>query len=375
MDVSQGERDFPNSRAVGMMLRSEQSVVRVRGCLMETDRRRSGGSRTAFSEFARALGSVGWLAMLLIGGFLPMCTAQAEDSYQDLTLPDFIQLWDFDHPDSTEGRFRAILPRARASGDVDYTAQLLTQIARTEGLQRKFDAADATLDEVERTLRPEMSKARVRYLLERGRVHNSSGKTDQAKPLFVAAWDLARETKQDALAVDAAHMIAIVEPPDSAIAWNEKAIAYAEVSEDPRAQSWLGSLYNNIGWSYHELGDYPKALGIFKKGWDWRAARGQTKETLIAKWCVARTLRSLGQFDEALAMQRELLAAHEEAGGEDGFVYEEMGECLLAQGLRAEARPWFAKAFASLSKEPWLETGEKARLTRLADLGGASAGE
>ncbi len=338
-------------------------------------RDRIGGSRKAFGGAFRVLASIAWIVILSIGGFHLMGTARAEDSPGGSALPDFIQLWDFDHPDSTEARFRAILPQARSAGDADYTAQLLTQIARAEGLQRKFDAAHRTLDEVERTLRPEMSKARVRYLLERGRVHNSSGKPDSAKPLFVAAWDLARETKQDPLAVDAAHMIAIVDPPDSAIAWNEKAITYAEASDDPRAQGWLGSLYNNIGWSYHELGDHAKALDVFKKGWDWRAARSQPKETLTAKWCVARTLRSLGRFDEALKMQRELLAAHEEAGGEDGFVYEEMGECLLAQGLRAEARPWFAKAFASLSKDPWLGAAEKTRLTRLADLGGVSIRE
>jgi tetratricopeptide (TPR) repeat protein len=147
-------------------------------------------------------------------------------------------------------------------------------------------------------------------------------------------------------------------------------MALAEASSSPRAKKWLGSLYNNMGWSYHDRGDYAKALETFKKGWDWRAARGQAKETLVAKWCVARTLRSLGRFDEALAMQRELLAEYEEAGGQDGFVYEELGECLLAKGLRAEARPWFAKAYATLSDDTWFATNEKERLARLAELGG-----
>lgn len=336
---------------------------------------RPGAFRGLSSRIPLPSASITLIAVLAIGGLTAMCTAQAEDSRPGGALPDFTQLWDFAHPDSTEAKFREILPRARAAGDPDYVAQLLTQIARTEGLQRKFDAAHRTLDEVEGMLRPEMSKAKVRYLLERGRVHNSSGNPGQAKPLFVSAWDLAREAREDGLAVDAAHMIAIVEPPDSAIAWNEKAIAYAEASADPRAQEWLGSLYNNIGWSYHDIGDHAKALDVFKKAWDWRAARGQAKETLTAKWCVARALRSLGRFDEALRMQRELLAAHEEVGDEDGFVYEEMGECLLAQGLGAEARPWFARAFASLSKDPWLGASEKARLQRLAELGGVSPHE
>lgn len=317
--------------------------------------------------------AVGLIASLF-GGFGIMNTdAKAVGSGGVDALPDFIQLWDFEHPDSTEAKFRAILPQARAAGDIDYTAQLLTQIARTEGLQRKFEDAHKTLDEAEPLLRPETGKARVRYLLERGRVHNSSGNPALAKPLFVEAWDLAREVKLDPLAVDAAHMIAIVEPADSAIVWNARAMAFAEASSDPQAQGWLGSLYNNLGWAYHDRGDFAKALETFKKGLAWRASRGQLKESLIAKWSIGRTLRSLGRYDKALTTQRELLAEHEASGGQDGYVYEEMGECLLAQGLGAEARPWFAKAYETLSKDPWLAANEMERLRRIATLGGVAS--
>lgn len=323
-----------------------------------------GGTRSTVSFM------LGLIALWLAGLAMSAPDSLAADQGAASALPDFINLWDFDHPDSTEARFRAILPRARAAGDADYIAQLLTQIARTEGLQRRFEAAHKTLDEAEAMISPTMQKARIRYLLERGRTLNSSGKPPDAKPLFFAAWDLAREAKEDGLAVDAAHMIAIVEPPDSSITWNEKAMAFAEASSDPRAQGWLGSLYNNLGWSYHDKGDYAKALGTFRKGWDWRKVHNQPAETRIAKWTVARTLRSLGRYDEALTMQRELLAEHEAAGGQDGFVFEELGECLLAMGRGAEARPWFTKAYDALSKDPWLADQEKDRLSRLADLGG-----
>src|SRR5215470_13398084 len=89
-------------------------------------------------------------------------------------LPDIDSLWDFDHPDSTQAAFERVLPQARASADRDYLAQLLTQIARTQGLQMKFDEATKTLDQAEQTLTPETRVARVRLLLERGRVLNSS---------------------------------------------------------------------------------------------------------------------------------------------------------------------------------------------------------
>jgi tetratricopeptide (TPR) repeat protein len=291
-------------------------------------------------------------------------------------LPDFTRLWDFDHPDSTEARLREILPAARAADDADYLSQLLTQVARSQGLQGRFEEAHRTLDEADSLIRPEMHRARVRSLLERGRTLNSSDRPDQARPLFVAAWDLARATGEENLAVDAAHMVAIVEPPDSALVWNRRAMAYAETAKDPAAKDWLGSLYNNLGWSLHDRGDFAGALEVFRRAWDWRKAHHQPKETRIAAWCVARTLRSLERVDEALRMQQELQAEWEASGAQsDGYVYEEMGECLWALGRPEEARPWFARAYADLSKDTWLMGHETARLQRLAKLGGVQVQE
>ncbi|TMI53740.1 hypothetical protein E6H15_07365, partial [Candidatus Bathyarchaeota archaeon] len=67
-------------------------------------------------------------------------------------LPDFDKLWDYAHPEISEQRFRELLPRALDSLDLSYLAQLLTQIARAEGLQRKFEDAHKTLDRVDKAL-------------------------------------------------------------------------------------------------------------------------------------------------------------------------------------------------------------------------------
>src|SRR5512140_3672522 len=80
---------------------------------------------------------------------IPRHAMAAESTPNPKRLPDFDAWWDYDHPDSTEARFVEILPAARASGDRDYLAQLLTQIARCQGLQMKFDEAGHTLDEAE----------------------------------------------------------------------------------------------------------------------------------------------------------------------------------------------------------------------------------
>ncbi len=249
---------------------------------------------------------------------------------------DFDDLWDYDDPEATERKFRQLLPSATT--DASYHAQLLTQIARAQGLQRKFDEAHQTLDEVRRLLADDLKQARIRYLLERGRVFNSSKQREQARPFFLEAWELSTSANEDFYAIDAAHMLGIVEPPEQALEWNLKALALAEQSHDMRAQKWRGSLYNNIGWAYHDSGKYEEALALFEKALRWREAQGRLPEIRIAKWCVARALRSLGRLEEALATQQVLLAEHKAAGGKDGYVYEELGECLLALDREAEAR-------------------------------------
>ena len=96
-------------------------------------------------------------------------------------LPDFDRLWNYNDPPETEQRFRELLPPARASGNTSYLVELLTQIARTEALQRRFDDAHRTHDEAEALLPEAGDRARIRHLLERGRVFNSSKRRDEAR--------------------------------------------------------------------------------------------------------------------------------------------------------------------------------------------------
>ncbi len=162
------------------------------------------------------------------------------------TPPDFFKLWNFSNPSETEQKFKEILPLAEMGRDPSYLAQLLTQIAMTQGLQGKFVEAHATLDRVEKMLSPELQLAHVRYFLERGRVFNSSDHLVQAMPFFIQAYELGEQIKEMKLAIDAIHMIAIAEKdPKEQIKWNLMGIVMAE--SDLNSRSWLWALYNNIG--------------------------------------------------------------------------------------------------------------------------------
>lgn len=281
---------------------------------------------------------------------------------------DFDQLWNYANPEQTEQQFRALIPAAQAHPDPEYHPQLLTQIARTFSLRRKFDDAHALLDQIEPILNDTTPVARVRYLLERGRSFNSAGEKSQALPLFIQAWEQAKNVHAEFYAVDAAHMAAIAETGEAVMEWNMKAIAIAEQSSEPRVNSWLGSLYNNTGWDYHDKGNFTRALDLFQRALAFRKTQGDPEKIRIARWCIGRCMRSLGQNEEALSIQREVLEESKAAGAPDGFAHEELGELLLALDRPREAGPHFVAAFEVLSQDGWLLDNEPRRIARIREL-------
>jgi tetratricopeptide (TPR) repeat protein len=282
-------------------------------------------------------------------------------------LPDFDALWDYDHPGPTEKKFRELLPAAVDSLDISYLAELLTQIARAEAMQRKFQEAQKTLDRVEKALPKAEQRVSVRYLLERGRVLSSSGKAREAQPRFQEALNLARVFKMDLHAVDAAHMMAIAEP-EKALEWNLKALEIAENSADQKAGRWKVILYNSIGWNYFDQKSYQEALFMFQKALEFYEQLGDPLKIRTAKWCVAKVLRAIDHTEEALEMQRGLFEEYQADGKRNGYVYEEIAECLLVIGQEQEASEWFAAAYNELSKDPRVARDQN-RLNRLKEMG------
>jgi len=285
-------------------------------------------------------------------------------------VKDFDKLWDYNDPAGTELKFKNLLEETKNSGDNSAYLQLQTQIARTLGLQMKFDDAHKLLDEVEKELSDkEDPVARVRYLLERGRAFNSSKQKDKARELFLKAYELAKKEGEDNFAVDAAHMMGIVEPGDESLRWNEIAMKDAEDSDVPKARNWLGSLYNNTGWTYFDMKDYDKALAVFTKCKNWYEEKERPLEIAIAKWSIAKTLRMMGKTDEALEIQLALLKDIEDGkAGSDGYIYEELTECYLLKNEKTKASDFAGKAYELLSKDIWVAENEKEKLERLKNI-------
>ncbi|MEO6694751.1 MAG: hypothetical protein ABIY50_08585 [Ignavibacteria bacterium] len=285
-------------------------------------------------------------------------------------ISEFDKLWNYNNPEDTAVKFREIIPKINDTADKSAYLQLLTQLARTQSLQLKFEEAHKILDEVEPQLADEMKLPKIRYLLERGRTYNSSKQKEKALELFLQAFELGKdESDLDFYTVDAAHMMGIAESPEEGIKWNEKGIELAENSKDDRTRGWLGAFYNNTGWTYHDEKKYDKALELFEKNVKWHTEKKSGQQLMIAKYCVGRTLRSLGRIDEAMKIHNDLLKEiSEKKLEEDGYIYEELGECNLIKGNNEESKKNFATAYEMLSEDKWLAEYEKDRLDRMKEL-------
>jgi tetratricopeptide (TPR) repeat protein len=170
-------------------------------------------------------------------------------------------LWDFDDLDATERRFRAQL--AEESNGAG-RAEVLTQLARVEGLRSDFDSCERLLQEAE-ALAGQDVVVKVRIDLERGRKLRSSGDPVASLPLFEGAFDYACDSVQYYFAGDAAHMCALAVSEDRAAMekWTQRGLELGE--REPDAAYWAGPLLNNLGWAYFDAGEHEHALELFER--------------------------------------------------------------------------------------------------------------
>lgn len=262
---------------------------------------------------------------------------------------DLNSLWDFGNPGKSERQFVAALDGATA----DERLVLQTQIARTYGLRRDFARARAVLAGVEPGLQAASSEVKVRYFLELGRTYASPAHAqadlteaaqEAARSSFLKAHALAAAARLDYLAVDALHMMVSVDTaPDQQLAWNQKAVAYMEQSDQADARGWEGSLRNNIGYALHLKGDYEAALTEFRLSRAAYERAGKVGSTRIADWMIAWTYRAQNKFDQALAIQLELERLFDADGKPDPYVYEELEHLYKALGNTDRAQHYGAK--------------------------------
>ena len=273
-------------------------------------------------------------------------------------------LWDFDDLDRSERQLREQLVNEETE---EGRAEVLTQLARVEGLRDAFDAGERLIAEAE-LLAGASEIARARIDLERGRLRRSSGDRDGAFPLFESAFATSLADGRYFVAADAAHMAALAAPDrEGFVSWTQRGIDLAE--EHDAASYWLGPLLNNLGWEHYEAGSYEPALDAFRRA---LAARERDPENAaavqLARYAVGKTLRALGRAEEAVPLLEQAVAWAESAGEPDGWFHEELAEEYAAVGRDADARAQATLAIPLLERDDAALTEDAERAGRLDEL-------
>jgi tetratricopeptide (TPR) repeat protein len=280
-------------------------------------------------------------------------------------------LWDFDDLDATERRLRDLLDHQTDDGR---RAEVLTQLARVNGLRGELEQGEALIEEAE-TLAGSSMRARARIDLERGRLRRSGGDPKSALPLFEAAFASAEDAGELFIAVDAAHMAAIADSGDEGmLTWTQRGIELAEAA-DRSVRYWLGPLLNNLGWHYYDAGDYEQALEAFERALRERERDPENPQAIeVARYAVGKTLRALARPGEATPLLEEAVAWAEGDGKPDGWFHEELAENYAALGRTADAREQARRALALLSDDDPTFDGHGERAKRLRQLAAGDAG-
>ena len=279
--------------------------------------------------------------------------------------------WDVTDPVRSEIRLRRL--RDELAKDPQQRArwiEVTTQIARAQSLQGKLVEAERSIEEAERLL-PTVTELvpTLRVLLERGRLLVHRRTPSEARSRFFDVWKLATEAGETFFAVDAAQMLSVIETPKKRGEWTLRALELAEKSTDPRVRRWCGPLHVELGWHFAELLQLPRALECFDAAIERFKSDGASRQASMARCWGARTLRLMNRFEEALAIQQEVQHELQHLGMSDGFVFEEIGECLRALKRTPEAEVYFKRAYDLLSADEWIANNDSARIKRLKTLG------
>lgn len=251
---------------------------------------------------------------------------------------DVLSIWSFADAAGSEARFRTALETAAPKDQ----GILWTQIARAQGLQGHWQEAQVSLESAIQ-IAGEHPEVQCRYHLEAGRlkfsvVHNpdevSPEDESAARGHYERAFEIGREHRFDYLAVDALHMLAVVERDvQDQVTANYRAVRYMADCDTAEARRWEGSLRHNLGYTLHTLGRDDEAIEQYEHSMRAREAAGNAGGVRIAKWMIARSLRAKGEFARALEIQLGLKKELSEQGADDPYVDEEIAilEDLIAR--------------------------------------------
>ena len=277
-------------------------------------------------------------------------------------------LWDFGDLDASESRFTE---RLDAEEDDGMRAELLTQLARVDGLRGDFEQGEERLREAE-TLASSSPRAGIRIDLERGRLLNSSGSPEAALPLFVRATEAAEERGELFIAADSAHMAAIA--ASNARGAARAGHGAASRSRSPGTAAATGSgrcSTTSAGTSTRRASTRPRSRRSSRRSRiDWKIRTTARRSPSGATASRRRNRRSDGTRRRRSSSSSRS-PGREAEGAPDGWYHEALAESAAALGRADEAQHNAELALSLLPEADPSFAEDDERVGRLRELAGA----
>lgn len=261
--------------------------------------------------------------------------------------------------------------KAEAEEDSSNLAESYSQIARCYLSLDKKEDGRPWLAKAGETASESNPGGWSRYLGVRGRfewkdaaeeAQAVSPEAPVAAATFKQMYQFCMENDLFNRAIDAANMITLTGTMDERVEWGLRGI---EAAEKGNVEGWLAPLWNNLGWTYNDLGRYKESLDALMKAREYHYKKGDDKSKLIADWSVGHAYRMNGQLDSAATWMQNVhewstrrYSAESVPGNAEwvGFSFKELGELALANGDRKAALDDFTEAkkyFTEAGMQNW----------------------
>ena len=248
-------------------------------------------------------------------------------------------------------------PQNPANTEEEIHLEAMAQLARTYLILDEKEHGRNWLARTADLVNPQKyPKAWARYLGVLGRFQWKDNNLNTATTTFKTMYEFSNKNKLYEQAVDAAHMIAITAPHEEQITWAKRGITAAE---NGNMTSWLGPLYNNLGWSYDEIGNHRQALDALQKARKYHYQNKNDLPKLIADYSIAVQYRKLSNINKALQWLTPAQEWADKLYNENptpdhaewvGHTHTELAEIALLQNNINQAKKQFTIALEKLTE-------------------------
>ncbi len=221
--------------------------------------------------------------------------------------------------------------KAKVENHISNRIQAFSQVSRCFSLLGNLKKGKTWLNKARIIATSNYPKGWARYLGVKGRFGIEENEIENAVTTFNNMYDFSTHHKLYNYAIDAAHMLALLGTKEHQIKWALKGIKEANIYHEYK---WLGALWNNLGWAYHDIGEHEKSLEALKKAREYHRKYSNEKAILIADWSVGCLLRKLGRVEEAEKLFKPVLEKSKHLGDVEwiGLTIQELGEIEIIRG-------------------------------------------